>query len=385
MNFEKPFSFFQPIDDTPRTRVAESNGGAVYSDGWLLTTTAQPRSLVAQPFDPDRLTFHGAPQMIRDGLVRATSNGPAGFSVSSSGVLAVNRPPPVIHQLTWMDRAGRVVGTVGPAAELSEFALSPDEGRVVASLRDVGSLKADLWLFDVHRDERTRLTFQVDTRRPMWALDSRHVYFSRVAATLEMQSLAIGGTGPQPFDNPGGFTHFEDLTRDGRYFVMKSQFGKPAAIWLQRVGAPAERRLLVEGNFGAVQERVSPDGRWLAFTLTRPGGQEIFVQPFDRPGDRIQVSRTGGTGAMWRADSRELYYESNDGLMAVSMTERGGALEVGTPQKLFPLHTQGFVTNQPHNVEVAANGQKFLVSAIVGDSDNVPIDVTLNWTAGLKK
>jgi hypothetical protein len=71
--------------------------------------------------------------------------------------------------------------------------------------------------------------------------------------------------------------------------------------------------------------------------------------------------------------------------MAVPMSERSDALEAGTPQKLFSIHTQGNVVNQPHNIEVAAHGQKFLVNAIVGGSDNVPLEVTLNWTAGLKK
>jgi len=33
-----------------------------------------------------------------------------------------------------------------------------------------------------------------------------------------------------------------------------------------------------------------------------------------------------------------------------------------------------YVPNQPHNVEVAASGQKFLVNTIVGDRDNVPIE-----------
>lgn len=39
---------------------------------------------------------------------------------------------------------------------------------------------------------------------------------------------------------------------------------------------------------------------------------------------------------------------------------------------------QGFASNQPRNVEVAPNGQKFLVNAIVGDSDNAPLEVTLS-------
>ncbi len=43
------------------------------------------------------------------------------------------------------------------------------------------------------------------------------------------------------------------------------------------------------------------------------------MQPFDRPGDRIQVSANGGIGPIWRDDGRELFYEANDALMAVSV------------------------------------------------------------------
>jgi hypothetical protein len=71
--------------------------------------------------------------------------------------------------------------------------------------------------------------------------------------------------------------------------------------------------------------------------------------------------------------------------MGVAMTARGETIESGAPQTLFPIRTQGFTFNQPHNVEVAAHGQKFLVNAIVADSDNQPLEVTLNWTADLKE
>lgn len=373
------------IDDPVRTRVAESSGGAMYSAGWLLTTTAAPRSLVAQPFDPERLAPGGAPQLVREGLPRPETGGSPGFSASLGTSLAVDRPPPVVHQLTWVDRAGRALGTIGPAGGIQEFGLAPDERRVAATLIDRNSLKADLWLFDAQREDGTRLTLQLDTRMPMWALDGRRVFFTTMPG-FDLRSLAIGATEPEPVENPGGFVHFEDVTRNGGYFVFKTQYPQ-SAIWIQRIGVPAERRALVQGQYGSTQPRVSPDGRWLAYTLALPRGAEVFLQPFDRSGDRVQVSRTGGIGAIWRADSRELYYEDDrtDALMAVAITERNGTLDVGTPQKLFSLRTQGGVGNQPHNVEVAASGQKFLVNAIVGDSDNVPIEVTLNWTVGLKK
>ena len=103
---------------------------------------------------------------------------------------------------------------------------------------------------------------------------------------------------------------------------------------------------------------------------------------------RVPGSRSHGPVASAQAGAPTAvswYYEGTDGLIAVPMAERAGAPDPGTPQKLFALHTQGYVSNQPHNVEVAANGQRFLVNAIVGDTDNVPIEVTLNWTTALKK
>jgi Tol biopolymer transport system component len=281
-----------------------------------------------------------------------------------------------------MDRSGRELARVTPRATLTEFALAPDERRVVASIRSTDTGTRTLWLFDGLRPEGTRLMYEGGASRPMWALDGRHIYFT-TTSTFALSVLAIGATAPTAFDQPGPFVHFEDITRDGHFIVFKS-LKAPSEVWIQRVGS-AERRALVQGPFPASEPRVSPDGHWLAYGLGVPSGSEIFVQPFDRPGDRIQVSVKGGIGPVWRDDGRELYYEGPEGLMAVSMTERDAALTAGTPQKLFAIHTQGAVLNQPHNVEVAAHGQTFLVNTIVGGSDNAPLEVTLNWTTGLKR
>jgi serine/threonine protein kinase/Tol biopolymer transport system component len=373
------------IDNPARTRVGDSSGGAVYQNGWLLTTTESPRNLVAQRFDPERLSVSGSAQPVRDRLGAGSTGGEAGFSSSSQGVLVVEHPNTAIHQLTWMNRAGQVLSTIGPAADIREFSLAPDGRRAAASVIDGVSSLADLWMYENGREAGTRLTFQSTSRRPMWAPDGRRIYFTSNPG-FSMRSLVIGAATAQPFENPGGLIFFEDATRDGRHFVLKAGTPPPGpTIYLQQVGAPEQRRVLVEDQFAANQARVSPDGRWLAFTISRPAGPEVFIQPFDRPGDRVQVSKSGGFGAVWREDGGELYYEHPEGLMAVTVTEREGALTLSDPQKLFALRTQGVTTNQPHNVAVASNGQKFLVNTIIGDSDNAPLEVTLNWTAGLKK
>jgi Tol biopolymer transport system component len=365
-------------DPSHRTRVVESAGSAAYAGGWLFyTTTAGGRRLVAQPFDADRLALRGSPQPVRDGLPGSNSSGYAGFAVSATGTLVVDRPRPIIEQLTWMDRTGTPVGTVGPRGFVPDFALSPDERQIVAVVQNRGAAQRALWLFDDTHEQGTQLTYQEPGTRPIWARDNRHIYFNQGPLA---RSIAIGAAASSPFDHPAPFVLFEDMTRDSKYIVFRSLNQE---IWIQAAGSD-ERRALVQGPYPAFYPRVSPDGRWLAYSLLVPSGQEVFVQPFDRPGERTDIGT--GIGPIWREDSRELYYESADGvLMSVGIADRGNAVEPGAAKKLFAVHTQGFVPNQPHNVEVAAHGQKFLVNAVVAESDNQPLEVTTNWTVDLKK
>jgi hypothetical protein len=369
------------IDNPARTRIVESSGAVAYADGWLLSTTDTPRSLIVQQFDPERLTLRGTPQPVRDQLPGPNTAGFRGFAVSSSGVLVVDRPTTKLSQLVWKDRSGKDLSTVGPRATINAFALARDELRVVAQVRDSDSAKEALWLYEKGREDGTPLTYEKSIR-PLWAIDGRHIYFTGVNFALRM--IAIGATAATDFENTGPFMHFEDVTKGGRYVVFTS-LKYPTEIWIQDIGS-AERRPLVQGPFFAARPRVSRDSRWLAYTLDLPSGTtQVFAQPFERPGDRIPVSLKGGIGPVWGDNSLELYYEGPEGLMQVQLRERGGKLESGTPQRLFPIHTQGNVVNQPHNFEVAADGQKFLVNTIVGDSDSAPLEVTFNWTTGLKK
>lgn len=366
------------LDNPARTRVTESSGGAQYANGYLLTTIGDPRALVAQPFDAARLAIDGAPQPVRDGLMFSTITGPSSFAVSPAGTLIVDRPPAVIHQLTWVDRVGRVLSTVGPAAVISNFALAADES-VVAT---VDSLSGDLWRFDPERNDGRRL-FQSGSRLPVLGPNG-DLYFRSRLPKPGLRHLPAGANESTEVANPAGLNNFHDVTSDGRYLVLTSPPPRNE-IWIQRAGQPDERRALVQGQFAATQARVSADRKWLAFTQLLPSGPEVFVQPFDRPGERLQVSRGGGYGPVWRRDTRELYYESTQGLMASTIADRGSSINAGVPQLLFPIRTQGYSPDQPDNFGVGGNGQKFLINTVVGDTDKAPLEVTLNWMAGLKK
>ena len=375
------------VDDPVRVRIGESHGAAAFAGGWLFSTTGPPRVLMAQPFDPSSVTLRGTAQPINDALTIANTSGQPSFSVSASGVLVVDRPPQVLSQLAWVDRKGQTVGTVGPSAAINVFALAPDQRRVVAQVTDRTSLKRDLWLFDVGRDAGTRLTFDgANKLKPLWAGDGRHVHYTqRASSGLELRHARPWRDRVDGIREPWGSSCSSWTPREMAGISSSSRRQKTRGSGSKRVGDPAERRSLVQGPFDAWQARVSPDGRWLAYALALPGGPEIFVQPFDRTGDRVQVSASGGSGPVWRDDGRELFYEGPEGVMAVAVSDGTGAFQAGSPQKLFAIRTQGLVSTQPHNFEVASRGQRFLVNTVVGDSDNVPLEVTLNWTTGLKK
>jgi Tol biopolymer transport system component len=375
------------IDDPSRTRIAESHGPAEYADGWLLTTNGPPRVLVVQPFDANRLQLSGSPQMVRDRLSNARTNGVTGFAATGAALLVVDRPAPIQNQLAWFDRTGKLLGTVGPRGTINVFALAPDERRVVAQLADEESQKRDFWLFDGDSTSATRLTHDGATKlKPIWTNNGHYVHYSeRTTAGLELRRLAVGSTAPTPLPNPGGFSAFNEITRDGRYFLMQSLAVSPQSIWLQDANNPEIRRPLVSGIYSSTQPRVSPDNKWLAYTVVLPSATEVFVQPFDRPGERRQVSVKGGVGAIWRDDGRELFYEGQEALMAVSIAGEAGSLKAGPPRKLFPIRTHGMLSTQPQNFEAGAHGQRFLVNTVVGETSNASLEVTLNWTAGLKK
>ena len=90
------------IDDPARTRIVESSGGAAYAAGWLLSTTATPRSLVAQPFDPERLTLQGTPQPVRDQLSGANTGGSGGLRSRRVGCWSsIGRRRPCLNWCGW--------------------------------------------------------------------------------------------------------------------------------------------------------------------------------------------------------------------------------------------------------------------------------------------
>src|SRR4029453_17367532 len=82
------------------------------------------------------------------------------------------------QRLTWRDRTGRVVGTVGEPGRFPTLDLSPDGRRIAVSLVK-GGAASDIWIVDVARGDAVPLThdraWEFD---PGWSHDGRRLVFN---------------------------------------------------------------------------------------------------------------------------------------------------------------------------------------------------------------
>ena len=127
------------LDRKESTRLIGAEWGAAYAagpDNQGLLLFLRGRTLLGQPFDSRTLKLSGEPFSIADNLwYDATKPGLTAFSVSTNGMLAYRTGGVRTTQLAWFDRAGRLLGSVGPAGAYRDPALSPNEKRLAVARR----------------------------------------------------------------------------------------------------------------------------------------------------------------------------------------------------------------------------------------------------------
>jgi len=142
--------------------------------------------------------------------------------------------------------------------------------------------------------------------------------------------------------------------------------------------------LVVNTEANETAGTLSPDGRWLAYVSDVSGRYEVWVQSFPGGGGKRQVSTGGGNRPRWRRDGRELFYYAGDGKLMAAPVKSGESLEVGAPILLFEFSPgPGELRIGPY--AATADGQRFLINAMVETESNAPLTVVVNWAAGVKE
>jgi hypothetical protein len=126
--------------------------------------------------------------------------------------------------------------------------------------------------------------------------------------------------------------------------------------------------------------RISPNGKFIAFTSNESGRDEIYVQAMPPATWQQKISINGGQSPQWRSDGKELFFVSPDTEMMAVNIKLEPAFFAGVPHRLFSLKSVDPIDLA--NYDVRPDGQQFLVLLAQRGTQDVPITVVLNWWAG---
>lgn len=143
------------------------------------------------------------------------------------------------------------------------------------------------------------------------------------------------------------FASHPTLTPDAQKII----FNYEGDLWqVNSSGGTATRLTAMEGN--EIYPRVSPDGKWIVFTGSQYGSQDVFVMPAEG-GEIRQLTFHEAFDQVdsWSWDSKFIYFTSN------RYNRQSGykvSIDGGTPQRLFENYF-----NTVHTVVEHPNGEIF--------------------------
>ncbi len=333
--------------------------------------------LEAVPFDLARLETVGSPIPVVDGVDASFRAGWASLSVSNTGSLVYLPARPAERSLVWVDHQGGATLAIEDRAAFELPRLSPDGSRVALGLNN------QIWVYDIERGTRTRLTQESFNGSPVWTPDGARIVFNSMrSGPWNVYSKPVDGSSeaekllaskhpqlPCSWSPNGQVLAFRKTNPDtGSDIGMLSREGEasPFVATTSEEGAPI----------------FSPDGRFLAYVSDESGRAEVYVQPYPATGKKLAVSVNGGLEPLWFADGHELFYRDENQVMAVDI-DTSGELEVGKPRPLFEgPSTHGFLNRR--NWDISPDGKRFL---IIRDESKPPreLRVVLNWFEELKR
>ena len=387
--------YYGSLTDGSFKRVVESDSDGQYASGYLLFH--RQSQLLAQRFDPVSGNVSGDPVPIVSFVEYDPGTWHSTFTAADNGLM-LYEPGTKLRgvQLEWMDRAGKTLGQVtNEGGFKGSGRISPDGKKLVTA---EGDPQGDIWVIDLANGSRTRLTFGGATHlMPSWSADSKRVVYVKqsgatlISGTSLCTRLASGGGQEEVLLDsgaPGAQTLLSpQFTPDGKHLLYTQQSGPTnAEIWaLPLTGDKKPFSVLKPSNPQAriVQFRLSPDGRWLAYTSTESGREEVYVTHFPSGEGRWQVSQTSGTFPTWRSDSKEIFYAGlSDAIFrSAPVNSKSGEFQVGQSQPLFPV---SFTAPLGVPYDPAPDGQRF-VFATYPESVPTPLVLVTNWTSDLKK
>ena len=330
--------------------------------------------LLAQPFDVETASLQGTSVTLAPRVAISPDVNIQGADFSPNGGGVAYRTGWTRRRLTWLDRSGRPQSVIGEPDNYVEAELSPDGTRIALEINEENGL-SEIWVMDAVTGTKVPLTRTTDQWEysPRWSPDGRHIAYSRFNVINRMLADGSGVDESLARITPPTLVFSRQWTPDGRSLLFTKLGG---GLFSTPASPNSEASAFPGSSTNESGARVSPDGRWLAYTSDESGRREVYVRPFGG-GARMVVSTTGGGQSVWNRKGTELYYLAADGAIMAAAVKGGASFQVSPPKALFSIRPSQMELRQVYST---IDGERFLVRT--PDTSSTPSIVWLaNWLA----
>jgi eukaryotic-like serine/threonine-protein kinase len=279
-----------------------------HDTGFLLSVAGG--QVQARPFDASHRTITGDPRVIGIAAAETTAHYAAMVGVSPRLLASADSVVPAGFQFASVGVDGKQL-TLQPDREVAgPPRLSSDGAHVTRSVLDPLTGDADIWVDDLVRGTRVRISTSRDLDlAPVWSPDGRQVaYRSGRWGHSNLSIASADGTGVlRVLQCPGEPCLPTDWSSDGRFILVNVR----EDVWSVQISGEGAAQPLLDAASVQRDARLSPDGRRVSYVSHESGRPEVYVRNLTGAPHRVVVSR-GGDQPMWSRSGRELFYVNLD-------------------------------------------------------------------------
>ena len=331
--------------------------------------TGKSDGIWAVPFDATRLEKTGEPFLVAAGAFFP--------SVSEEGTLTfIRRIWSEPRQLVAVNRSGNVERAIGePQPGLSHPVVAPDGRRVAVALGEAP--RADLWVYDIERGGRTRLTFIQRNLIPTdWTARNRIEFFFSVPGLLQSEMFA------QPADGSGeaeklGEGSWASVSRTTPFtvFVRRNRAKETDLDLYYRAAGDGTDKVFLERPGVQTAPQLSADSAYVAYHSNESGRYEVYVKPFPGGAGQWQASFSGGSDARWSSRGDKLWFRAFGNVLMEVEVQAAGTFALGEPREVFK--GDPIAIDLTLGYTVLGNGERFIATRRVPDPDGSTPSITV--------
>ena len=234
----------------------------------------------------------------------------------------------------------------------------------------------DIWIYELGAHTTTRLTTDGFSAAPSWTADGKRVaYISGRGRKFTLLVRSWDGSGSaDTLHVPTSVPRNIIFSPRGRLFVVPQGIAANTDFYAGSLDSVEKTWPLVATPANEQSPAISKDGRWLAYSSTETGANQVYVRALPGPGGRFQVSTDGGGEPLWAPDGRRLLYRTGTHMMAATLSLGEQAI-VTRRDTLFEDVFAREGGRQAY--DISPDGKTLVVGRLIGSDARMVIVV--NW------